>query len=118
MNDAVLDLASVRLAGARLKPLPLEAVSRLGQELYSETPLLHLLKSAKAKRLASLILAAAPGLNAALFVAPAFQCEPDEVSVRYAQVDPAMMSRLSSRQDEGMLDTLWTDRQVWRRLAA
>ena len=34
---SVLDLASVRYAGARLKPLPLEAVSRLGQELYAET---------------------------------------------------------------------------------
>lgn len=118
MNDAVLDLASVRYPGARLKPLPLEAVGRLGQELYAETPLLHLIKPAKARRLASLILAAAPGLNAALFVAPAFQCAPEDVTVRFAQVDTAMMSRLSTRQDEGQLDTLWTDRQVWRRLAA
>ena len=69
-------------------------------------------------RLATLIIAKAPSINAALFTAPTFGCRPDEVTVQFASVDFPLMARLSSRQDEGLLDTVWTDRQVWRRLAA
>jgi hypothetical protein len=121
MNDAVLDLAASPpppRAGAGLHPLPLSSARRLGQELYAESPLLHLLDPAKARRLAALIRAAAPELNAAHFLAPSFGCDPDEVSVRFAHVEPGVMARLNLRQDEGLLDTVATDRQVWRRLAA
>lgn len=122
MNDAVLDLGdskmAPRAAGLKFPSLPLQSVTRLGQEFYAETPLLHLVRPDRAKRLASLIMAKAPGVNAAQFLAPAFGCPPSEVCVHYATLDHDLMARLAERQDEGLLDTVWTDRQVWRRLAA
>ncbi|MFN3511439.1 MAG: hypothetical protein ACK41C_00195 [Phenylobacterium sp.] len=122
MNDAVLNLDSIKLspkmAGRRFQALTLPAVRRLGQELYADDPLLHLRKPERAKRLATLIIAKSPAINAALFTAPAFACRPDDVAVRFASVDFEVMANLHRRQDEGLLDTVWTDRQVWRRLAA
>lgn len=122
MNDVVLNLAGMRLApklsGRRFKALSFNAVSRLGQELYAEDPLLHLRRPERAKRLATLIMAKAPAINAALFTAPGFGCDPGEVSMRYLNLDFEIMARLSKRQDDGELDTIWADRQVWRRLAA
>ncbi len=122
MNDVVLNLDSIKLspnmAGRRFGALTLQAVKRLGQELYAETPLLHLMKPQRAMRLATLVIAKAPTINAALFTAPTFTCKPDDVTVQFASVDFAVMARLSSRQEEGLLDTVWTDNQVWRRLAA
>lgn len=122
MNDVVLNLDSIKLspkmAGRQFSALTMQSVKRLGQELYAETPLLHLMRPQRAMRLATLIIAKAPSINAALFTAPTFGCRPDEVTVQFASVDFPLMARLSSRQDEGLLDTVWTDRQVWRRLAA
>lgn len=122
LNDVVINLSGAKLspkmAGRRFRALPFNVVSKLGQELYAEEPLLHFDKPERAKRLATLIIAKAPSINAALFVAPAYGCAPEEVALRYANVDFEVMARLSSRQDQGMLDTVWTDRQVWRRLAA
>ncbi len=122
LNDVVLNLAGAKLspkvAGKRFKALPFNIVSKLGQELYAEDPLLHFDRPERAKRLATLIIAKAPSINAALFVAPAYGCAPEDVTIRYANVDFEVMARLSTRQDEGQLDTVWTDRQVWRRLAA
>lgn len=122
MNDAVLNLDLVKLAPnmapRQFNALTLQSVKRLGQELYAECPLLHVRRPQRAARLATLIIAKAPTVNAALFTAPDFGCKPDEVAVRFASVDFAVMAQLSRRQDEGLLDTVWTDRQVWRRLAA
>lgn len=122
LNDVVLNLSGAKLspkvASRRFQALPFNVVSKLGQELYAEDPLLHFDRPERAKRLATLIIAKAPSINAALFVAPAYGCAPDEVAMRYANVDFEVMARLSNRQDNGMLDTVWTDRQVWRRLAA
>jgi hypothetical protein len=122
MNDVVLNLDTIKLSprmvGRRFGVLSLQAVKRLGQELYAEYPLLHLMKPQRATRLASLIIAKAPSVNAALFTAPTFDCKAQDVTVRFASVDFDVMARLASRQDEGLLDTVWTDRQVWRRLAA
>ena len=122
MNDVVLNLAGAALpskvAGKRFTALPFNVVSKLGQELYAADPLLHLDRPERARRLATLIIAKAPAINAALFVAPAYGCAPGEVSIRYANVDFEVMARLSTRQRDGQLDTVWTDRQVWRRLAA
>ena len=122
LNDVVLNLAGAKLSpkvtGKRFKALPFNIVSKLGQELYAEDPLLHFDRPERARRLATLIIAKAPSINAALFVAPSYGCAPEEVAIRYANVDFEVMARLSTRQDEGQLDTVWTDRQVWRRLAA
>ncbi|WP_312161622.1 hypothetical protein [Phenylobacterium sp.] len=122
LNDVVLNLSGAKLspkmASRRFRALPFNVVSKLGQELYAEDPLLHFDRPERAKRLATLIIAKAPSINAALFVAPAYGCAPDDVAMRYANVDFEVMARLSSRQEQGTLDTVWADRQVWRRLAA
>ena len=122
LNDVVLNLSgmslSPKLASKRFRELPFNVVSQLGQELYSEDPLLHFDRPERARRLATLIIAKAPAINAALFVAPRYGCAPEEVALRYANVDFEVMARLSKRQDEGQMDAVWIDRQVWRRLAA
>lgn len=122
LNDVVLNLSgmqiSPRISGAQFKALSFNIVTRLGQELYAEDPMLHFDKPERARRLATLIIAKAPAVNAALFVAPSFGCRPEDVMIRYANVDFKIMADLSSRQDRGELDTIWTDRHVWRRLAA
>lgn len=122
LNDVVLELDRLRHApervGRRFKGISFAAVRRLGQELYSHEPLLHATQPEQARRLATLILATAPLANAALFVVPGFGCEAHEVSVRILTLEPTRMAQLAHSQDEGLLDTLAADRQVWRRLAA
>jgi len=122
MNDVVLNIDGVKhtpkLAGRRFKALSFNAISRLGQELYSDAPLLHTSHPEKARRLATLIIAKAPAINAALFIAPHRGCAPEEVTMQYCHVDFELMARLVTRQRNGELDTLWTDREVWKRLAA
>ncbi|WP_304169989.1 hypothetical protein, partial [Phenylobacterium aquaticum] len=122
MNDVVLDLDNPKFApkamSRRFDALSFNAVTRLGQELYAEEPLLHLTRPDRAKRLAALILAKAPAINAAQFIATRFGGASQDVLVSYRQVDGVVMAQLSLRQDEGELDTLHTDSKVWRRLAA
>ena len=122
LNDVVFDLDAACPVtpgdARRFETLGLDYVLELGCELYAEDPLLHFDRPERAKRLATLIIAKAPSINAALFVAPAYGCAPEDVTIRYANVDFEVMARLSTRQNEGQLDTVWTDRQVWRRLAA
>lgn len=122
MNEVVLHLDGMKMTpkitNRRFRDLPFNAVSRLGQELYAESPLLHHRRPERAKRLALLIMAKAPAINAALFTAPYFGCAPEEVTMRYLNVDFEIMAHLAKRQDEGETDKVWTDRQVWKRLAA
>lgn len=122
MNDVVLNLDAIELAppisASRFHALSLSFVNKLGSELYSEEPLLQRVRVERAKRLASLILAKAPEINAALFVAPARGCPVEQVQVRYAQIGFEVMGVLYERQQSGALTTLEADRQVWRRLAA
>jgi hypothetical protein len=122
MNDVVLNIDGAthgpKISGRRFKALSFNAVSRLGQELYADAPLLHTSHPERARRLGSLIIAKAPAINAALFIAPHSGCRPEEVSMQYCHVDFELMARLLTRQRKGELDTLATDREVWRRLAA
>ncbi|HEY9237168.1 MULTISPECIES: hypothetical protein [Phenylobacterium] len=122
LNDVVFNLEGLKpwpkISQRAFQALPFNVISRLGQELYSEEPLLHFDRPERGRRLATLILAKAPSINAALFVAPRYGCAPEEVSIRYANLDFTVMARLSSRQAAGEMDTLATDREVWRRLAA
>lgn len=122
LNDVILTIEGAkhtpRITGRKLKALNFNAVSRLGQELYAEEPLLHKSNHERACRLASLIIAKAPAINAALFLAPRRDCSPAEVIMQYCHVDFELMARLVRRQVAGELDTLATDREVWRRLAA
>ena len=122
MNDVVLNLDALDLAppvaARRFAKLNLPFVSSLGAELFSEEPLLPHVAPERAMRLAMLIVAKTPEINAALFVAPARGCPFDQVQARYAQLSFEVMGLLYERQQRGALTTLEADRQVWRRLAA
>src|SRR5690606_15073109 len=96
----------------------LDAVLNMGREVYAADPLLHHARPRRAFRLASLINAKAPLINGAQFIAPFAGCPIDEVSVRLAETPLQVMIDLYDRQEDGALDTLSIDRQVWRRLAA
>ncbi|ATQ41970.1 hypothetical protein CSW64_05860 [Caulobacter mirabilis] len=122
MNEVVLNLAALDLAppiaARRFAKLDLQFVSQLGAELYSEEPLLQRVAPDRAMRLAALIVAKAPEVNAALFVSPSKGCPHDQVQVRYASIGLEVMGVLYDRQRHGALTTVEADRQVWRRLAA
>jgi hypothetical protein len=122
LNDKVFNLQTVMLAppvaASRFDKLSLQFISRLGSELFAKQPLLHMAEPEKSQRLAALIVAKRPEINAALFVATAADCEPEQVSVRYAQISFEVMGLLYTRQQQGQLNNLEADRQVWRRLAA
>jgi hypothetical protein len=122
LNDRVFSLdgiaRGVRLSGQRFRQLPLTSILRMGQEMYSRQPLLQHSSPGQALRLAALISAKAPLINAALFVAPDFNCPPGHVTVRFVNAQFELMADLYNRQREGTLDGLVADREVWRRLAA
>jgi hypothetical protein len=122
MNDVVLSLDALELAPPatvrRFNALTLDFIGKLGQELFSEEPLLHRNAPERARRLAALITAKAPEINAALFVAPFQNCPVEQVAIRYVQISFEVMGLLYERQLQGSLTTLEADRQVWRRLAA
>lgn len=122
LNDVVLTVRGAELAPVvmlkRFRSLDFDFVRRLGQELYAEHPLLQFAKPERAKRLAALVMAKAPEINAALFSAPAEHCRPDEVEVRFAHIEIETMAYLYRRQQEGKLDAVSADRSVWKRLAA
>ncbi len=122
MNDVVLTLdgrdTSLPLDLHRFADVSLPFVLQLGQELFSEHPRLQHTEPEKARRLALLISAKTPEINAALFVAPAQFCPPKQVATRYCQLSFEVIAGLSVRQDRGELTPVATDREVWRRLAA
>lgn len=122
LNDMVLNLEGDVLSAAKVQatraPLRFDFISRMGQELFSEDPLVHKNHPERARRLASLIVTKAPSVNAALFLAPMRGCAIDQVAFRYAQVDFSVLCGLASRQTEGALSPVDADRHVWKRLAA
>jgi hypothetical protein len=122
MNDVVLSFDAAEMAPPmardRFAALSLNYVGELGRELFAEEPLLHHKDLERVQRLATLIVAKAPEINAALFVAPARGCLVADVQVRYAQLSLEVMAALWQRQKAGALTNLEADRQVWRRLAA
>jgi hypothetical protein len=122
LNDAVFRLdgvaMDVRLGGRRMRKLTFPAILRMGQELYAAEPLLQRTNPERARRLAALISAKAPMVNAALFVAPAFHCMPEEVTVRFVNCQFEVMAELFTLQQRGDLDAISADRKIWRRLAA
>src|SRR5580704_2144977 len=87
LNDIVLRLdgatMNAPIGEARMKSLTFSAIIRMGQELYSKEPLLQRTSPERARRLCTLVAAKAPSINAALFVAPALDCPPGEVTVRF-----------------------------------
>ena len=122
MNDVVLNLDALSLAppvaARRFARLTHKFVDSLGAELFSEDLMLPHHDLERAERLAALIVAKTPEINAALFVATAVGCPLDQVQSRYCQIGFEVMSLLYERQKSGGLTTVEADRQVWRRLAA
>lgn len=122
LNDVVLRLDAValdgRLDGRRMRSLTFPAILRMGQELFAEAPLLQRANPERATRLAALIAAKMPIVNAALFVAPSFRCMPEEVTVRFVSCEFEVMAELLTLQQHGALDAISADRRIWRRLAA
>lgn len=121
LNDIVFNLeatASPPLNTRSLAALSPQALTRLGQDMYAETPLLHRRDVVRATRLALLITAKTPDINAALFVAPAQGCSPEAVAVRYASLSIDAMAVLFDEQKRGALTPTLADRHVWKRLAA
>jgi hypothetical protein len=121
LNDAVISTRHVKLSEAfapTVRALSFEAVARLGQELFAAEPLLHYVRSERAERLAALLRAKAPQVNAAHFLAPRAGCKPHEVRMQFAMLGFELMVDLYRRQRDGELSTLWIDKTIWRRLAA
>ena len=122
LNDTVINLSldadEMPLDPMRFRALNLNHVIQLAAELYSEEPMLHRDDPERARRLAMLIAAKSPEINAALFVAPSKGCPTEQVISRFASVGLPVMATLNSRQNEGALNAVAADREVWRRLAA
>lgn len=122
LNDTVISTARVNLAkdgmGAQVAGLSLDAVLKLGREMFAANPGLHRVRRDKAERLAALIRLKAPQVNAASFVAPRPGCTPAEVKSKFASLAVDVMADLYRRQRDGELDAAAVERIVWRRVLA
>lgn len=122
LNDVVFDLDETSPVTAvdarRFERLGLDYVVELGCELFSEDPMLHRNDPERARRLAWLIAARSPEINAALFAAPEAGCPADLVEPRFCALPQTAMQQLHRRDERGRLDAVAADRAVWNRLAA
>ena len=122
LNDVVFDLdeaTPVSLVDARrFEKLGFDYVLQMGCELFAEDPMMHRADPGRARRLAWLIAHTSPDVNAALFAAPAQDCDPDLVEPRFCALPPLVISRLRSRDSRGQLNAVSADRAVWNRMAA
>jgi len=122
LNDVVFDLdeaCPVTPGDARrFENLGFDYVLELGCELFAEDPMMHRTDPGRARRLAWLIAERLPEVNAALFAAPAANCDPDLVEPRFCALPDMIMRQLGQRGRKGQLDAVAADRVVWNRLAA
>jgi len=122
MNDVVFDLdeaSPVTSADARrFEKLGFDYLMELGCELFAEDPLMHRNDPERARRLAWLIHDRSPEVNAALFAAPEFDCDPALVEPLFCALPAAVLRQLQTRANRGMLDARAADRAVWGRMAA
>jgi hypothetical protein len=119
LNDLIFSLSVVELtppvSAGWFRSVSLGFVRGLGAELYAEQPRLQIVAPERARRLAVLIAAKAPEVNAAHFAAPAFACAPGEVVSRFAQIGFDAMVGLYDRQRKGEFDA---EQEVWRLMTA
>lgn len=121
LNDVVLSLKSGEAPPPpqiRDKSVSFDQVLLLCAEAFSVNPMLHRTNPAMSLKIASLINAKAPQINAALFVPPSPRCPPEKVTCRYADLAFDVISGLSMKQLQGKLTTAVVDEMVWGRLAA
>jgi hypothetical protein len=124
MNDALIQLTSddllvpMREAQVQSHALSFDFIRQLGCEVFANEPMLQVRNPDKARRLAALIVAREPQINAALFVAPKTGCLPEDVQCRFVSIGLEIVGLLKERQELGILTNVYADRQVWRRLAA
>jgi hypothetical protein len=122
LNDQVLRLDSIaddmRSLGAPVRALEFPAVIRMGQVAFAQDPALQRRSPDVARQLCALICAKAPSINAALFLSPRPGCSPDEVRVRFVNLEFRLVAELFSLQKAGGLTPAAVDGKVWARLAA
>lgn len=122
MNDLIIGLDGAALGQglgkAHLERLGLPTVLAMGQELFATEPRLQHTGLERARRLATLIYAASPKVNAALFLAPKPNCPPSQVTVRLLDVGFEVIGGLYALQRRGALDTMKVHQAVWMRQAA
>ena len=121
LNDSVFEVDPTLMSGAdarRFDRLSFDFVVEMGCELFAEDPLLHRNDPERALRLACLIAHREPGLNAALFAAPAENCAPELVEPRFAVLPDEILKQLQNKARRGRLDAVTADRAVWGRMAA
>jgi hypothetical protein len=122
LNDTLFNLnrddLSPNLIAQRFASVSMDYVQQLTQELFAESPSLQRTHPEQGAKVAALIAAKSPEINAALFVAPSAHCKPSQVGIRFAALDIIVMGRLQNAQINGHLDAETVDREVWRLLAA
>ncbi|MFM8820598.1 MAG: hypothetical protein ACKOD3_08690 [Phenylobacterium sp.] len=119
MNDWVMQFDQRAmledLLGYNLRDVSFAQVLIMGQGLYAQEPQLHLQQPERARRLASLVMAKQPTLNALLFVAPYAGCDPSDVRVRYCSVGYDLLAQLLSMQEKRR-NGAWANQEVWNKL--
>ena len=122
LNDTVLsldlDALSAAPVAATLKVMSFAQITALGREMFSESPRLQHISESGPSRLAILIAAKNPDINAALFSAPAVGCDPAAVTVRFATLSLDMIHDLKTFHDRGQLNKVLVDFHVWGKLRA
>ena len=122
LNDTLFNLnreeLSPKVIAQRFASVSMDYVQQLSQEMFAQAPMLQRTHPEQAVKVAALIAAKYPEINAALFVAPSPNCKPAQVGIRFASLDLIVMARLHNAQVDGHLDTETVDREVWRLLAA
>lgn len=119
MNDWVMQFdqkAMVEdLINFNVRDITFPQVLVLGQELYANEPQLHHLQPAQARKLAALVMAKQPEVNAVLFIPPHQGCNPKDVKVRYCNVAFDMLAQLLKVQ-ESQRSGAWANKEVWNKL--
>jgi hypothetical protein len=120
MNDVVLAMEGLEKPAQpiNIRALSMDFIMNLARERFAENPSLHKEEPQIAMRIASLLIAKAPEVNAALFVPPRRGCAPEIVLSRVASLSFDVMADLARRQEIGGLTPVVADALVWRRLAA
>ncbi len=122
LNDVVLslelELTTPPMEARRGSSLKLKQIEQLGREIFSEEPRLQHRAAERARSLVTLIISKSPEVNAALFVAPQRGCAAEEVTVKFASLDPDLLAQLHIQQQSGRMSAALAEQFVWSKAAA